>query len=53
MQARVLADLGDALVRAGQDPRPALEQARDLLVECDARIYLPEVETLLASGAER
>ena len=52
MQARVLADLGEALARAGQDPRPALEQARDLLVACDARqIHLPEVEALLASTA--
>ena len=48
MQARVLADLGEALVRAGEDPRPTLERARDLLVECDARIYLPEVDALLA-----
>ena len=51
MHARVLVDLGEALVRAGDDPRPALERARDLLVACDARIYLPEVEALLASDA--
>ena len=51
MQARVLADLGEALARTGQDPRPALEQARDLLVACDAVIYLPEVEALLANTA--
>ena len=51
MQARVLTDLGEALARAGQDPRPALEQARDLLVACDARIYLPEVDALLANAA--
>ena len=54
MQGRVLTDLGGALARAGQDPRPALERARDLLVECDARIYLPEVDALLANvAAER
>ena len=52
--ARVLIDLGEALVRAGEDPRPALEQARELLVACDARVYLPEVEALLANvAAER
>ena len=50
-QARVLVDLGEALVRAGEDPRPPLEQARGLLVACDARIYLPEVDALLASSA--
>ncbi len=53
MQARVLADLGEALARTGQDPRPALEQARDLLVACDAVIYLPEVEALLAGTTAR
>ena len=35
----------------GRIRRPALEQARDLLVACDAVIYLPEVEALLASTA--
>ncbi len=47
-QARVLIDLGEALDRSGGDPRSALEQARDLLVACDARIYLPEVDAMLA-----
>jgi tetratricopeptide (TPR) repeat protein len=51
IQGRALTDLGEALARAGHDPRPALEQARDLLVACDARIYLSEVEALLASPA--
>jgi hypothetical protein len=43
--------LREALVRAGEDPRPPLEQARGLLVACDALIYLPEVDALLASQA--
>jgi hypothetical protein len=30
----------------GEDPEAV--QYRDLLVECDARVYLPEVEALLA-----
>jgi tetratricopeptide (TPR) repeat protein len=49
-QARVLVDLGHALERAGRDPRPAFERARDLFTACDARIYLPEVEALLAEA---
>ena len=44
----MLIDLGEALTRAGEDPTSALERARDLLTACDARIYLPEVEALLA-----
>jgi hypothetical protein len=50
MQARVLTDLGEASTRTGEDPTPAWERARDLLVACDARIYLPEVEALLADA---
>ena len=54
MEARALTDLGEALVRAGRDPRPALGQARELLVACDAQIYLPQVDALLAGvAAER
>lgn len=50
-QARVLIDLGAALIRAGGDPRPSLERARELLVECDAKLYVPEVDALLANVA--
>jgi tetratricopeptide (TPR) repeat protein len=49
-QGRVLIDLGEALARGGRDPRLPLEQARDLLEACDARIYLPDVERLLAAA---
>ena len=47
--ARVLLDLGRALQRAAEDPRETFERARDLLVACDARLYLPEAEAALAS----
>jgi class 3 adenylate cyclase/tetratricopeptide (TPR) repeat protein len=46
--ARVLLDLGRALLRAAEDPRETFERARDLLVACDARLYLPEAEAALA-----
>ena len=36
-------------LRRGEPPGVVhFERARDLFVECDARIYLPEVEVLLA-----
>ena len=47
--ARALLDLGRAERSAGLDPRPSLERARALLVECDARYFLPEVDEELAS----
>jgi class 3 adenylate cyclase/tetratricopeptide (TPR) repeat protein len=46
-QARVLLDLGRAQQRAAEDPRGTFERARDLLVACDARLYLPEAEAAL------
>lgn len=48
--ARCLLDLGRAQQRGGEDARPTFERARDLLVECDARWYLPEAEELLANA---
>jgi len=42
--ARSLIDLGRAEREAGLDPRPSLERARSLLVECDCRLYLGEVD---------
>ena len=46
--ARTLLDLGHAQARLGQDPRLTLERARDLLVACDAKLFLPEAEEALA-----
>jgi class 3 adenylate cyclase/tetratricopeptide (TPR) repeat protein len=47
--ALVLLDLGRAERAVGQDPRTTLERTRDLLVACDARLYLPEAEAELAA----
>jgi tetratricopeptide (TPR) repeat protein len=49
--ARVLLDQGRAMRRAGENPRAMFERARDLLIECDARLFLPEAEAELASEA--
>jgi tetratricopeptide (TPR) repeat protein len=46
--ARAMVDLGRALVRTGQDPAEVLQRARELLLECDARLFLPEVEEVAA-----
>jgi class 3 adenylate cyclase/tetratricopeptide (TPR) repeat protein len=42
--ARAMLDLGRAMERTGEDPRATFERARDLLLECDARLWLPEAE---------
>jgi tetratricopeptide (TPR) repeat protein len=46
--ARAMVDLGRAMARAGEDPREMLERARALLTECDARLFLFEVDEVLA-----
>ncbi len=46
--ARAMVDLGRAMTRAGQDPGPTLERAREILLECDARAFLFEVDEALA-----
>jgi class 3 adenylate cyclase/tetratricopeptide (TPR) repeat protein len=45
---RSMVDLGRAMAQAGQDPRGVLERARDLLTECDARLFLFEVDEVTA-----
>ncbi|MGE5460915.1 MAG: ATP-binding protein [Solirubrobacterales bacterium] len=45
--ARAMVDLGRAMTRAGEDARPLLERAREILLECDARLFLPEVDDAL------
>ena len=42
-----MVDLGRAMARAGHDPREVLERARDILTECDARLFLFEVDEAL------
>jgi len=46
--ARALLDLGRAERRVGQDPRRTFERSRDLLLGCEALLYLPEVDAELA-----
>lgn len=42
--ARARADLGRAIAAAGEDPTEVLERARQVLLECDARAFLFEVD---------
>jgi class 3 adenylate cyclase/tetratricopeptide (TPR) repeat protein len=46
--ARAMIDLGRAMARGDDDPRETLERARDILTECDARLFLYEVDEVLA-----
>jgi hypothetical protein len=32
------------MARAGEDPNDVLDRARQILVECDAVLFLPEVD---------
>jgi hypothetical protein len=43
-----MVDLGRAMAAVGEDPRPTLERARTILLECDARAFLFEVDEALA-----
>ena len=36
------------MAELGEDPRPPLERARGILLECDARAFLFEVDDALA-----
>ena len=49
--ARALLDLGRAERRAGIDPRRSFERAREILVGCDAQLYIPEADAELAAQA--
>ena len=46
--ARAMVDLGRAMAKLGEDPRPTLERARTILLECDARAFLFEVDDAIA-----
>jgi tetratricopeptide (TPR) repeat protein len=46
-RGQVLLDLGRAQRTAGEDPRAAFGEARDLFRACDAQLFLPEVEAEL------
>jgi len=49
--ARAMVDLARAMARVGEDPRPTLGRAREILLECDARLFLFEVDEALAELA--
>jgi tetratricopeptide (TPR) repeat protein len=46
--AQALIDLGRARARMGEDARPTLARARELLVACDAQLFLLDVDAALA-----
>jgi class 3 adenylate cyclase/tetratricopeptide (TPR) repeat protein len=45
-QARL--DRARSIASAGRDPSPLAEEARELLLACDAKLFLPEVDELVA-----
>jgi class 3 adenylate cyclase/tetratricopeptide (TPR) repeat protein len=46
--ARAMVDLGRAMARTGEDPGEVLLRVRELLIECDARAFLFEVDDAIA-----
>jgi class 3 adenylate cyclase/tetratricopeptide (TPR) repeat protein len=46
--ARAMVDQARAMARAGQSPGEVLERARDILTECDAQLFLAEVDEVAA-----
>jgi len=46
--ARAMVDLARAMTRTGGDPNEALDRAREILVDCDARLFLFEVDEVTA-----
>jgi class 3 adenylate cyclase/tetratricopeptide (TPR) repeat protein len=51
--ARAMVDLGRAMARAGEDPHDVLDHARQILIECDARLFLVEVDEATAESVSR
>jgi uncharacterized membrane protein YvbJ len=49
VQARAKVDLGRAMSRNGE-AREVLERARQILLECDAKLFLFEVDEALAEA---
>ena len=45
---RAMIDLGRVMARTGKDPRQILDQAREILTDCDARLFLAEVDEVAA-----
>ena len=42
--ARAMVDVGRAMARVGEDPGDILKRARQILLECDAQLFLSEVD---------
>ncbi len=42
--ALAMVDLGRAMTRIGEDPAEVLDRAREILIECDAQLFLFEVD---------
>jgi hypothetical protein len=51
--ARAMVDLGRVMVRNGDDLHDLLDRARQILMECDARLFLSELDEVKAESAER
>jgi hypothetical protein len=51
--ARAMVDLGRAMARAGQDPHEVLNRAREILIDCDANLFLYEVDAVTAESVAR
>jgi class 3 adenylate cyclase/tetratricopeptide (TPR) repeat protein len=47
--ARAMVDLGRVMTHVNEDPAELLERARDILTECDAQLFLFEVDEVLAA----
>jgi hypothetical protein len=43
-----MVDLARAKAVAGEDPHEVLDRAREILVDCDARLFLFEVDEVTA-----
>jgi class 3 adenylate cyclase/tetratricopeptide (TPR) repeat protein len=51
--ARCLVDVARAEARLGRDPRPTLGRAREILVDCDAKLFIPEVDAAIEEADAR
>jgi len=45
--ARAMVDLGRVMAHAGEGPTELLERARDIITECDAKLFLFEVDEVV------
>jgi len=43
-----MVDLARAMIQVGEDPHDVLERARRIMLECDAKLFLFEIDEVLA-----